>query len=115
MGAAGDRVYAVAFANPATASPQAVSFRELFRRLNGYQPTWADAANFDAAMVLVTAVREVGAKRAAVTRYLEQLGRERPPYPGITGPMMFLGERTDRLYMESGDMVTAAEGAARAE
>ena len=114
-GAAPDRLYAVAFANPATTSSQAAAFRRLFEQLNGHPPTWSDAATFDATMVLVTAVREVGAKRAAVTRYLEQLGRERPPYAGITGLVTFLGERTDRLHMESGTAMILADSGSTAE
>jgi ABC-type branched-subunit amino acid transport system substrate-binding protein len=114
-GAAPDRVYAVAFTNPATASPQAATFRRLFQQLNGYPPTWLDAASFDATMVLVTAVREVGAKRAAVARYLEQLGRERPPYSGITGLVTFLGERSDRLQMQSGKAMILADSGSKAE
>ena len=44
---------------------------------------------YDAVMLLGLAVREGAVSRAGVAEYLSQLGRERPPYRGITGPIAF--------------------------
>jgi ABC-type branched-subunit amino acid transport system substrate-binding protein len=103
------RVHAVAFRDPAAASEAAAAFTRLFTAMNGFPPTWADAAAFDAVMVMATAVREVGPSREAIARYLHQLGRGRPPYAGVTGPITFLRERTGRLTMETWAASSGAE------
>jgi len=53
----------------------------------------------DALMLLARAVGDVGADRRAIRSYLESLGRERPPYPGITGPISFGPGRRTNLVM----------------
>lgn len=96
------RVYAVAFESPAArAGPAATAFRRLFEELNGSTPTWVDAAMFDAVMSVVATIREVGADRRAIARQLYALGRTRPPHAGITGPIVFMETRSERLTMES--------------
>jgi branched-chain amino acid transport system substrate-binding protein len=107
LGGAAERVHAVAFYDPAEASPAAAGFRRRFTDLVGRPPTWADAATYDATMVLVAAVRAVGPDRTAVTRYLHELGRERPPYRGLTGLIDFRGTRSGRLIMESASVRAA--------
>lgn len=95
------RIHAVAFRDPAAQPATAARFRRVFEDVAGRQPTWSDAALFDATMVLVTAVREVGPSRQAVARYLFQLGQRRPAYDGVTGPITFLEARRTRLTMEA--------------
>jgi ABC-type branched-subunit amino acid transport system substrate-binding protein len=94
------RLFAVRFLDPSADSGSA-AFRRLFESVNGSPPTWDDAATFDAVMLIATATREVGANRAAVWRYLYQLGRTRPPFAGITGPIAFTGAPVHRLSMDS--------------
>jgi branched-chain amino acid transport system substrate-binding protein len=113
LGALRDRFHAVTFWNPSSAPPEAAAFSRLFEELTGSPPTYADAATFDAAMVLVAAVREVGADRRAVARYLAELGRRRPAFHGVTGSIAFQERRDGRLYMQAAG--TAARPAAGAQ
>lgn len=64
-------------------------FLARFRRLNGAEPTDAEAMQYQALDLLLAAFREVGTDPGAVGRYLESLGRDRPPHPGLTGPVDF--------------------------
>jgi len=105
LGTAAERTHAVAFWNPAENADVVSAFRRRFEEVVGRSPTWADAATYDAAMVLAAAIRAVGPDRVAVARYLRELGRERPPYPGVTGPIDFRGRRTGRLIMETAGRV----------
>jgi len=101
LGAAAERTHAVAFWNPAENADVVAAFRRRFEEVVGRPPTWADAATYDATMMLATAVRAVGPDRGAVAHYLRELGREHPPYQGVTGPIDFRGRRTGRLIMET--------------
>lgn len=94
------RIHAVSFRDPAASSAVAERFRRLFEEVSGRPPTWGDAALFDATMVLVHAVYEAGPSRAAVARYLAQLGQRRPAFDGVTGPISFFETRRDRLAIE---------------
>jgi hypothetical protein len=49
--------------------------------------------------VAAQAVREVGPRRAAIRRYLGELGISRPPYRGVTGPISFAPRRPVNLLM----------------
>jgi branched-chain amino acid transport system substrate-binding protein len=62
-------------------------------------PDASNALQYDAYMLLATAVREVGADREAIRRWLESLGRTRDPWPGITGPIAFNRPRIEILRM----------------
>ncbi len=82
-------------------SPDSVSqaYADRFRRLNGREPTGPDAMTHDALMVVAQAVRTVGADRVAIARFLRALGRTRPPYRGVTGPITFLPDRAVEFVM----------------
>jgi ABC-type branched-subunit amino acid transport system substrate-binding protein len=54
---------------------------------------------YDAIMVAAQAVREAGPGRAAIRRYLSELGTTRPPYRGVTGPIAFAPDRPVNLLM----------------
>jgi ABC-type branched-subunit amino acid transport system substrate-binding protein len=113
LGAAGTRTHAVAFWNPAENADEVSAFRRAFEHATGRPPTWSDAATYDAVMVLAAAIRAVGPDRAAVARYLRELGRERPPYRGVTGPIDFRGRRTGRLIMETATDAPLGDSAGR--
>jgi len=72
---------------------------ERFHRVTGRDPGPDDAMNHDALILMAHAVRAVGPDRAALRRYLESLGRSRPPYHGVTGDITFLPDRAPRLVM----------------
>jgi branched-chain amino acid transport system substrate-binding protein len=98
-GAAAESLYVVAFWLPDSPDSLSRAFVERFRRVAGHDPLSTDAMTHDALMLAATAIRAVGADRGAVRGYLESLGRSRPPFPGITGPITFLPDRPARLVM----------------
>jgi branched-chain amino acid transport system substrate-binding protein len=62
-------------------------------------PSASEALQQDAYMLLATAIRESGASRPAVRRWLESLGRTRAPWRGVTGPIAFNRPRSEILRM----------------
>lgn len=66
-----------------------IDFRQRFRARFGRPATAADALTYDATRLLMQAVHE-GAETAPELRdWLNSLGRERPAYDGLTGPITF--------------------------
>jgi ABC-type branched-subunit amino acid transport system substrate-binding protein len=92
-------VYAVSWWNPDGPDTLARSFADRYRRVRGRFPSPAEAMNYDAIMVAAQAVREAGPRRAAVRRWLSELGTARPPYRGVTGPISFAPDRPVNLLM----------------
>lgn len=88
-GPAADSLNVVAFWEPAPDDTASQSFRARFHKVVGRLPRHDEAMFYDGAMLLARAIRAVGPNRAAVRRYLEELGGKRPPYRGITGPIGF--------------------------
>ncbi len=71
------------------ATPELRDFRERYRRRFHNEPTSGDALSYDA-MSLVLAGAAAGARTGPqLRRYLMSLGRERPPFRGLTGPIAF--------------------------
>ena len=60
---------------------------------------------YDAVMLLGTAVREAGPDREAIRAWLNQLGRSRPQYVGVTGPIGFSpdGDRPPTYLLVAAD------------
>ncbi len=98
-GAAATSVYAVAWWSPDSPDTLAREFASRFLRANGVLPSPAETMYYDAIMVAAQAIREVGARPAAVRRYLSELGTARPPYRGVTGPISFAPRRPVNLLM----------------
>ena len=84
------RLFAVSQWNPASDDSLAQAFVQRFRQRRLRDPNPADALEYDAASLLVQAVREVGPDRERVSHYLRELGSARPPYRGVTGPIAFV-------------------------
>ena len=99
MGAGADSTYFVAFWHTGMTDERSVTFTNAYRRIAGIVPTPGDAMEYDALMVLMQALREVGPSRKAIQTYLTQLGKSRPAYQGVTGPITFGAERRRPLYM----------------
>lgn len=111
-GPAADSVYVVAFWLPDGSDDASRAFIERFTRITGHPPQSSDAMGRDALLLVAHAIREVGARRAAVRDYLRSLGRTRPPYEGVTGPISFTEDRPPRLRMarlRRGQLVPAPE------
>jgi branched-chain amino acid transport system substrate-binding protein len=97
-GGAADSTYAVAFWHADLPDSASRAFVERFTRIVGRAPDHGDALAYDAVMVLAEAVRAVGPDRGRIRAYLASLGRERPAYHGVTGPITFPSP-AGRLYM----------------
>lgn len=98
-GTAADSVYLSVFWHPEAADSAGRAFIHRFRLLTGRVPSPADALVYDAIMVAVAAIREVGSDRQRVTRYLENLGSGRSSYQGITGEIDFRPIRSRPILM----------------
>jgi len=99
MGPGADSTYFVAFWYHGLTDARSAAFTSTFRRVMGATPTPAEAMQYDALMLLMTAVRDVGANRKAIQTYLSQLGHSLPAYDGVTGPISFGAGRQRPLYM----------------
>ena len=88
-GLAAAAIHAVAFWVPGSSDTASQSFRARFRGIVGRNPRHDEAMAYDGVMLLTAAIRAVGPDRTAIRRYLEELGEERPPYAGVTGPIAF--------------------------
>lgn len=98
-GPAADSIYAVAFWLADGADSLSRAFVARFRRLAGREPQSAEAMTHDALLLLATAARTAGPNRAAIRDYLLSLGRARPPFWGVTGPITFARDHPPRLVM----------------
>ena len=97
------KVRGVEFWAPGTDSAN-VAFVERVRNAVNRAPDASNALQYDAFMLLAAAVREAGADRGAIRRWLESLGRTREAWPGITGPIAFNRPRTEILRMSGPEL-----------
>jgi branched-chain amino acid transport system substrate-binding protein len=93
-----NRVRGVAFWTPGNDSANR-AFVDRVQNAVNRPPDASNALQYDAYMLLAAAVREVGADRDEIRRWLESLGRTREPWPGLTGPIAFNRPRTEILRM----------------
>jgi ABC-type branched-subunit amino acid transport system substrate-binding protein len=99
MGAAADSTYFVAFWHAGITDERSAAFATAHRRMVGIVPTPGAAMEYDALMLLMQALRDVGPSRKAIQAYLTQLGKSRPAYHGVTGAITFGSERHRPLYL----------------
>ncbi len=107
-GPAADSIYVAAFWYPDSTDARDQAFVESYREATGVTPLASATMSWDAIMLLVQAIREVGADRAAIRRWLERLGVERPAFEGITGAITFRPDAPPRLgivRLRHGDLV----------
>lgn len=98
-----DQIYLVKFWDPRATDSLSANFISLFSEETGRLPVSEDALFFDGVMLLATAVHDVGPDREAVRDYLSSLGRGRPPYEGVTGPISFAPGRARPIIMIRAD------------
>ena len=98
-GPGADSVYVVAYWTPEASDSLSRAFVERYRRAAGVPPQSPDAMVHDALMLLAAAVHEAGTSPVAVRAYLLALGRSRPPFQGVTGPITFANGTRARLWM----------------
>ncbi|MBI3931798.1 MAG: branched-chain amino acid ABC transporter substrate-binding protein [Acidobacteria bacterium] len=70
-------------------STAAGQFAERYRTRFGAAADNPSYACYDAVSLVGEAVREEGPTREGVRRFLRRLGRDRPPFQGLTGPIRF--------------------------
>jgi ABC-type branched-subunit amino acid transport system substrate-binding protein len=99
VGEAADSLYGVTFWHSTPDDSASRSFVVDFRRITGREPGNEDAMFYDATMLLGDAIRIAGADRRAIQRHFTELGRARPSYLGVTGPISFDTARRPPLLM----------------
>jgi len=83
-----------------TASSALRAFSARYSARTGVPATGPDALTYDAVRVLLEAVRSGARTGDAVRAYLGSLGRERPVYEGISGPLHFTADgNPERTYV----------------
>lgn len=92
-------IRAVSFWLPDTTDPRQRAFIEAYRRANGVPPGAEAAMVQDAISLVEAAIRAAGPDRSAIRDWLASLGRDRPPFQGLTGPIGFGPKRTFVLRM----------------
>jgi branched-chain amino acid transport system substrate-binding protein len=70
-------------------APALRPFRRAYRARYGVEPSGACALTYDAIRLLVAGIRAGAHTGSQMRAYLASLGRERPPYQGLTGPIAF--------------------------
>jgi branched-chain amino acid transport system substrate-binding protein len=82
------------------ARPETRRFAERYRERAGQDPADAAALTYDAVSVLLAGIRAGARSGDELRTYLASLGRDRPAYPGITGPVRFDEHgNADRSYV----------------
>lgn len=84
-----DSVYGVDFWTPSAGRVMDAAFLARFEKRYHRSPTASEALTYDALMLAATAIRTAGVDPRDVREYLQSLGHERPPYPGVTGAITF--------------------------
>lgn len=93
------RLRTVSFWEPSRGDPTGRHFVERATRLLGRPPTASETLTYDAFMLLATGIREGHTDREELRRWLLSLGRTRPAFPGVTGPIAFASERRALLRL----------------
>ena len=99
MGAGSAATYFVAFWYSGLTDQRSAAFTSAYRRIVGTAPKPGAAMHYDAFMLVMQAVRDAGPSPKAIQAYLTQLGKSRPAYQGVTGPITFGPERRRPLFM----------------
>ncbi|HET7042639.1 MAG TPA: ABC transporter substrate-binding protein, partial [Gemmatimonadales bacterium] len=92
-------LYVLSFWVYDSTDPAHRAFAALVRQVLHAAPKPEDALTMDALLLAASARAEAGPDRQAVRRWLAGLGRERPPFHGLTGEITFGPERTLPLTM----------------
>ncbi|MBW8771767.1 MAG: hypothetical protein JF590_00510, partial [Gemmatimonadetes bacterium] len=92
-------LYVLAFWVYDSANAEHRAFAERVRRILHAEPTPEDALTEDALVLATEARLAAGSDRAAVRRWLAGLGRDHPPFRGLTGSIGFGPQREFPLAM----------------
>lgn len=71
------------------ATPELRAFADTFAARFGYRPGAAEVLTYDAARLLLRAIRDGATSGEALRQWLNGLGRERPAFVGVSGSVTF--------------------------
>ena len=95
-----DRLALATYWLPDSTNIKTQAFLRDFRASHlGGEPQWNHAALYDAVGLLNAAAADVGANPTAVRNWLRSLGRSRPAYQGVLGPIDFTGQHAIRARL----------------
>jgi branched-chain amino acid transport system substrate-binding protein len=98
---------------PDRSSPEAQAFVRVYQQKYGELPDHRGAMTYDALKLLARAVGEVGPDRRKLRGYLEEVGRGKPAYDGVSGRIAFdangdvAGKEVAIGVVREGKLVTA--------
>jgi ABC-type branched-subunit amino acid transport system substrate-binding protein len=92
-------VYIATFWWPDATRAADSAFVAEWRALTGAPPGPSDALQRDAIHLLAAAIRDGQTTSSRVTAWLTSLGRTRPPFDGLTGPIAFTPGARERFVM----------------
>ncbi|MBI4546203.1 MAG: ABC transporter substrate-binding protein [Gemmatimonadetes bacterium] len=81
----------VRFIDPEAPNPRVQALRRQYQRAMGRELTSESLLTYDAVLLLAEALRSGARDREAVRRFLASVGRERPAFQGLAGPIAFDG------------------------
>ena len=97
------RIYQTVFWRPDSGDPKSREFIREYQALAGVPPGHDQALFADGLDLLAWAVREVGTDPDRIRECLLSLGRDRPSFPGITGPISFGTGRSHPVFIVRAD------------
>ncbi len=74
------------------ATPELRAFADRFAARFGYRPGAAEVLTYDAARLLLRAIRDGAASGEALRQWLDGLGRKRPAFVGVSGRVTFTAD-----------------------
>ncbi len=89
MGSLANGVYVSSAWLPDQPGEASQRFVQAYHDRYGAEPDQFGAMTYDAVRLVAQAIREVGPDRAAIRSYLEQVGRGRPAFHGVSGAIAF--------------------------
>ncbi|UCG88579.1 MAG: amino acid ABC transporter substrate-binding protein [Gemmatimonadota bacterium] len=101
LGDAADLLYSVSFWHHSVAGSTG-AFGASMEQARGRPPSLAEGMTFEATMLLVQAIREVGADREAVLQYVAEMSRGQRFAPSPEDPDRQAGPRSRLLMLRSG-------------
>lgn len=94
------RVYRIVTWDRSVSPAASARFAANFERAMGYAPSHHAAKVHDALSLVVAALRDGATTPLEMRAWLESLGRDRPPYQGVTGPIEFRAGQGGKWYMQ---------------
>lgn len=83
-----DTIFGIDFWVPPGRTAAGIAFTARFERRFQRQPSANDALIYDALVLAATAIRAAGPAPDRIRSYLTSLGRERPPFAGVSGDIV---------------------------